>query len=136
MRRTLILGLGATLALAATPFSLAKVEAATRYAVVGIQNTTHVTVRMEHRWGDGQWKLDVLPPGERKWFWWTYRHANENSSPRFHVRFDSDLHPGKRFTIDYDLKKSAAPAPSWEYAHKYLFRYDGARKYIDLFDQR
>jgi hypothetical protein len=136
MLRTIILVLVATVALAATPFGLEKADAANRYAVVGVENSTHVTVRMHHRWGDGQWKTDVLTPGGRKWFWWTYDHANENSSPRFHVRFDSDLHPGKIFTINYDLRKNAAPAPSWESAHKYMFRFDGSRNYIDLYDQR
>ena len=136
MIRTLTLGLLVTLALAATPLIPATAEAASRYAVVGVENTTHVTIRMQHRWGDGDWRTDVLTPGERKWFWWTYGHANENSSPRFHVRFDSDLHPGQIFTIDYDLRKNAAPVPEWAYAHQYAFRYDGNRNYIDLYDRR
>jgi ABC-type amino acid transport substrate-binding protein len=65
---------------------------------------------LQHKWGDGERKRDVVPPGGRKWFWWTYAHANNNHSPKFHVQFDSDLHPGKVFTINYDLKKNAAPA--------------------------
>ena len=75
-----------------------------------------------------------LKPGEKKWFWWTYDFANEDKSPPFHVRFDSDLKPGEVFEIGYHLKKNAAPAPDWKYAHKYIFKYDGDRKYIDLYE--
>ena len=127
----------AFLALAlATIGSTAIVMAANRFAVVGVENGTHVTIRMEHKWGDGSWKLDVLPPGGRKWLWHTYDNPNENRSPRFHLRFDSDLQPGKRFDINYDLKKRAAPAHDWEDAHKYVFRFDGNRNYIDLYEKR
>ncbi|HMF98442.1 MAG TPA: hypothetical protein VKE96_29280 [Vicinamibacterales bacterium] len=122
------------LTLAATGLA-AVVGAANRFAVVGVENGTHVTIRMHHRWGDGSWTTDVLQPGGRKWFWQTYDYANENRSDRFHVRFDSDLHPGQMFTIDYDLKKNAAPAHEWENAHKYIFRYDGSRNFIDLYQQ-
>jgi hypothetical protein len=108
-------------------------EASNRFAVVGLENGTHVTIRVQHKWGDGQWKEDVVPPGGRKWFWWTYAHANDNTSPKFHVKFDSDLHPGKIFTINYDLKKNAAPAHEWENARQYVFKYDGTRDYIDLY---
>ncbi|MBY0458797.1 MAG: hypothetical protein K2V38_15780, partial [Gemmataceae bacterium] len=90
----------------------------------------------QHKWGDGQWHTDVLKPGERKWFWHTYAFANENKSPRFHVKFDSDLKPGSVFTIDYDLKKNAAPAHDWKDAHKYVFEYDGNRQFIDLFEKK
>src|SRR5262249_35137214 len=102
----------AALILAATGLT-AVVAAANRFAVVGVENATHVTIRMHHRWGDGSWTTDVLQPGGRKWFWQTYDYANENRSDRFHVRFDSDLHPGQMFTINYDLKKNAAPAHEW-----------------------
>ena len=103
--------------------------------MVGIENPTKVTIRLQHKWGDGQWTTDTLKPGEKKWFWWTYNRPNEDKSPRFYVRFDSDLHPGKVFEIDYDLKKNAAPAPDWEYAHKYFFKFDGDGNYIDLYER-
>jgi hypothetical protein len=112
------------------------VMAANRFAVVGVENATHVTIRMEHKWGGGgSWNRDVLQPGGKKWFWHTYDHANENRSPKFHVRFDSDLNPGKLFNINYDLKKNAAAAHEWDNARKYVFRYDGNRKYIDLYER-
>ena len=110
----------------------ATLAAANRFAVVGIENGTHVTIRLQHKWGDGTWMTDVLRPGGRKWFWHEYSRANENRSPKFHVRFDSDLNPGDVFHINYALEKRAAPAHDWEDANKYVFRYDGNRKYIDL----
>jgi hypothetical protein len=136
MFRTTLLALAAPLAIAATVFSPSKAEAANRFAVVGIENTTQNTINLQHKWGDGEWKKDVLKPGERKWFWHTYAFAGENKSPRFHVRFDSDLQPGKLFTINYDLKKNAAPAHDWEDAHKYVFKYDGNRTFIDLYEKK
>src|SRR5262245_6367955 len=131
-RRTHV-ALVAGLVLAVTGFT-AVVTAANRFAVVGVENATDVTIRMEHKWGDGPWRRDVIAPGARKWFWETYDYANENHSRNFHVRFDSDLTPGQ-FTIRHDLKKNAAPAHEWENARKYAFRYDGNRKYIDLYQQ-
>jgi hypothetical protein len=110
--------------------------AASRFAVVGVENGTQVTIRLQHKWGDGAWRTDVLRPGARKWFWHEYDRANENRSPAFRVRFDSDLNPGEMFQINYALKKNAAPAHEWENAHKYVFRYDGNRNYIDLYDMR
>ena len=121
------------LVLAAIDFGAIRVYAANRFAVVGLENATHVTIRLYHKWGDGEWTQDVIPAGGRKWYWWTY--ANANHSPRFQVRFDSDLAPGKMFNINYDLRKRAAPAHDWEDAYKYIFRYDGNRSYIDLYSR-
>src|SRR5687767_829363 len=87
--------MGALVGLMATGLVTNTVQAANRFAVVGVENGTHVTIRMYHKWGNGEWKTDVIRPGGRKWFWQTYDHANENRSSKFHVKFDSDLQPGK-----------------------------------------
>ena len=112
------------------------VAAANRFAVVGVENGTQVTIRLQHKWGNGEWRTDVLRPGYKKWFWREDDHANQNSSAPFHVRFDSDLNPGQMFSINYALKKNASPAHEWANAHKYIFRYDGTRNYIDLYEAR
>jgi len=112
------------------------VTATNRFAVVGVENGTQVTIRLQHKWGDGAWRTDVLQPGQRKWFWQQYDEPNENRSPKFFVRFDSDLNPGEVFNINYALKKNAQPAHEWANAHKYIFKYDGSRKYIDLLENR
>jgi hypothetical protein len=123
------------LAFCANFFGSPNVEAADRFGVVGIENATNVTVRLQHRWGDGQWATDVLSPGGRKWYWWEYRQANEDKSPPFNVRFDSDLSPG-RFYEKYDLGKYRAPDHDWNSAHKYVFKYNGNHSFIELFDQK
>jgi hypothetical protein len=129
----LIRAMLALLVIVVTDIAAMRADAANRFAVVGVENSTHVTIRVYHKWGDGEWKQDVIPAGGKKWYWWTYANANDNHSPKFHVRFDSDLNPGKIFTINYDLTKNAAPAHDWEDAQKYVFKYDGNRNYIDLY---
>ena len=123
------------LAVVAATFVPLRSEAADRFGVVGVDNSTRVTIRLQHRWGDGQWASETLPPGTHKWYWWEYTTANEDKSPPFHVRFDSDLSPG-RFVEKYDLKKNRAPAHEWHFAHKYTFKYDGNEKFVELFEDR
>lgn len=109
--------------------------AADRFAVVGIENTTKANIRMEHRWGEASWQTDVLAPGKRRLISWEYKKQNANESPKLHVRFDSDVSPGK-YIENYDLNKKACPDKIWECAHKYVFRYDtGTKKFIELYDQ-
>lgn len=135
MTRTRILALATTLALAATLCNTPRAEAVDRFGVVGIENATQVTIRLNHRWGDAQWTLDVLAPGQRKWYWWTFSRPNEDRTPPFHVQFDSDLSPGK-FVEKYDLRPYQASAHEWENAHKYIFRYDSGKKFIELYDEK
>ena len=91
------LAFGLLLSLSALAGSAPQSHAADRFGVVGIENTTHVTVRFQHRWGDRSWNEDVLAPGAKKWFAWEFSHAGEDMTPTFHVKFDSDLSPGKFF---------------------------------------
>ena len=135
MLRKTALTLAIPLTLAATLCGSRTAEAADRFGVVGIENKTRVPIRLQHRWGDGEWRVDLLGPGTRKWYWWEYQAANENRSPPFHVKFDSDLSPGQFFE-KYDLKKRAAPAHDWDFAHKYVFKYNGNTSFVDLYDQR
>jgi hypothetical protein len=58
MLRTMTLALAVPLALAAI-CGIPKAEAADRFGVVGIENATQVTIRLQHRWGDGQWTTDA-----------------------------------------------------------------------------
>jgi hypothetical protein len=135
MYRRTMLALAVPLALATTLGVSPKAEAADRFGVVGIENATHVTIRLQHRWGDGPWSTDVMSPGARKWYWSEYHVANQDRSPPFHVRFDSDLSPGT-FYEKYDLRKNRAPDHDWNYAHKYTFKYNGNRSFIELYEER
>jgi hypothetical protein len=130
-----ILALTLPLVLAATLYGPSKAAAADRFAVIGVENTTHVNVNLQHRWGEGQWANDVLPPGGKKWYWHEFTVANQDTNPPFHVRFDSDLSPGK-FEERYHLLAYRAPDHQWEFAHKYVFRYDRSKNFIELFDER
>ncbi len=135
MKRRMIVALAALVVLATVLCTPPKADAADRFAVVGIENATHVTIRLQHKWGDEQWKMDVIAPGNRKWYWWTYSRPNEDRSPPFHVRFDSDLSPGQ-FVENYNLKKRAAPDHTWNFAEKYIFRYDRSKNFIELYPER
>jgi hypothetical protein len=136
MIRTAILILATSLA--ATICNLPSAKAADRFGVIGIENATHVTIRLQHRWLEKEstpWGSDVLAPGHRKWYWWPFSRPNEDKTPPFHVRFDSDLSPGT-FVEKYHLNAFQAPAHEWENAHKYIFRYDGGGKFIELYDEK
>jgi hypothetical protein len=71
-------------------------------------------------------------PAEKRWFSHEYKFANENHSPTFRIRSDSDL-SGQRFNITYKLERRAAVGQGYGYGKKYAFRYDGGdRRFIDL----
>jgi hypothetical protein len=130
------------LAFASNLFGSPNVAAADRFGVVGIENATLTTISFQHRWGDGQWVEEVISPGARKWYWWEYQQANEDSSPPFNVRVtsgstyvDLDGHSGNGW-FKYTLGKYRAPVHDWNYAHKYVFR-DSRNKPsgLELFDE-
>jgi hypothetical protein len=129
------LAFGFLLSLSALSWSATQSHAADRFGVVGVENTTHVTVRFQHKWGDSAWNEDVLPPGQKKWFAWEFSRAGQDVTPTFHVKFDSDLSPGKFFE-GYHLVAYQAPDRGWDFAHKYSFQYDRTRNFIDLFDEK
>jgi hypothetical protein len=127
--------LAGPLAVTSILFVAPPAEAADRFAVIGVENSTNVTVRMDHRWGEGQWATDVLSPGTRRWFSWEFSVQNQDQNPPFHVRFDSDLSPGK-FEERYHLMAFRAPVNDWPHAHKYIFRFDGNQRFIELYDEK
>lgn len=53
----------------------------------------------------------------------------KDRSPVFHVRFDSDIAPGQF------VEKYRAPVNDWQHAHKHVFRFDGGRRFIELYDE-
>ena len=129
------LAFGLLLSVLAFSANVPQARAADRFGVIGIENTTHVTVRFQHKWGEAAWSSDVLAPGQKKWFAWEFARANEDRTPTFHVRFDSDLSPGKFFE-GYRLQAFQAPDRGWDFAHKYSFKYDKTKNFIDLFDEK
>ncbi len=137
MIRLSLLALAAPVALVATMFSPGTAEAANRFAVTGIENKSTHTITYSYKWGNDPWHTATIKPGEQRLHWWTYDKANENHSPDFHVRFDSEFDPKQKpFFISYKLKRSAAPAHDWEDAHKYVFKNDGNKFFVDLYEKK
>jgi hypothetical protein len=108
--------------------------AANRYGVVCLMNETGVTINYIYKVGNnGTWQEQQLEPNGRRWFWHQYDRANEDRSPPFYIKFDSDLRAGRRFAIEYHLTRYAAIGQGCECGKRYAFRYDrGDRRYIDL----
>ena len=118
------------LALAAT-----SATAATRYAVIAVENATNnATVGMSFRWGEGEWKTRRLKPGERHYFCHKFDKPNENKNPPFHIKFDSDVRPGE-YVERYHLKALAAADCGFEQGHKYKFKYEVKGKFVELYDE-
>jgi hypothetical protein len=108
-------------------------SAANRYGVIGLSNETQVTINYQFQVGDGPWQSKSIAPGGKYWFSHEYERANENRSPAFRIRFDSDIRRGRDFTIKYKLERRAAIGQGYQYGKKYAFRYDGGdRRYVDL----
>ena len=69
----------------------------------------------------------------RRWFSHHYDRPNEDRSPPLYVKFDSDVRAGRKFNIEYHLKRLAAIGQRCEYGKQYVFRYDRrGRRCIDL----
>ena len=137
MVRTSLLALVAPLALVATAFSADTASAADRFAVTGIENKSTHTIRYQYKWGNGSWQSATLKPGERRLHWYTYPKANENKSPELDIRFDSEFDPKQKpFFITYKVKRNHAPVHDWAYAHKYVFKNDGNKYYVDLYEEK
>jgi hypothetical protein len=111
----------------------APAAAADRYGVIGMTNRTNITVNFQYKVGDGTWGSKKIAPGEKLWFAHEYKKINEDRSPPFYIRFDSDLRKGKNFTTEYKLERRAAVGQSYEHGKKYAFEYEkGDRNFIDL----
>ena len=137
MVRSSLMALVAPVAIAAAMFSPAKAEAANRFAVTGIENKSTQTIKYSYKWGNDAWVTATLKPGEQRLHWLTYGTVNENKSPAFRVRFDSEFDPKQKpIFIEYVLKKNAAPAHDWEDAHKYVFKNDGNQFFVDLYEKK
>ena len=108
--------------------------AANRYGVICLTNETEATIHYIYKLGsNGTWQEGQLGPSARRWFSHQYDRADEDRSPPFYLKFDSDLRGGRRFDIGYHLKRYAAAGQGCEYGKQYAFRYDrGDRRYIDL----
>jgi hypothetical protein len=111
--------------------------AADRFGVVGLTNQTDFTIKFYTKTGSNDWIFGTIAPGARLWYSHTYDFANENRSPVYSVRFDSDLRRSggvqKNFWIVRPLQHRAAVGQSYDEGKKYAFVYDdGNRQFIDI----
>jgi hypothetical protein len=109
-------------------------SAANRYGVICLMHETGVTIPYIYKVGrNGTWQAQQLEPSGRRWFSHQYGRSNEDRSPPFYMKFDSDARAGRRFNIEYHLEHYAAIGQGCEYGKQYAFRYDrGDRRYLDL----
>jgi hypothetical protein len=107
-------------------------QAANRYGVVCLHNKTDTPINFTVKTGNGPWELYTLEPDTNLTFWNTYEYQNQNRSPIFEVRFDSDLSEGSYY-LQYRLERRAAEGNSCSEGKQYAFKYEpGNQDFIDL----
>jgi hypothetical protein len=99
----------------------AEVVGGMRYGIVTIHNETPYVIRYSYRIGDGNWHQVTLEPKHCRYYWHEYAYANENRSPNFHIRFDSDMTSGVA-TRRLTLSRNRAPYVKSEFGRHYDFK--------------
>jgi hypothetical protein len=105
-----------------------------QYGIVTIHNKTSVTINFASRIGDGAWHQEKLQAGHYRYFYHRYAQGGSRTSPRLHVRFDSDLGPGVTMR-GYFLKRKSAAWPNPDYGRHYNFKYSSDGQ-IDIFSEQ
>jgi hypothetical protein len=76
-----------------------------------------------------------LAAGANHWWSHKYDRPNENRSPDFVLKFDSDGRAGSEYGDTRVLRGNAAPEQNFDLGHKYVFRYDDpSKRYVKLID--
>ncbi|KYH02062.1 hypothetical protein [Bradyrhizobium sp. DOA1] len=102
------------------------------YGVVCLRNDTRANITYSRKVGDGGWETRFLAPGNLWKIAHRYDHANENSSPKVHVRYDADA-TGRKFSQTRDLERRAAVGDTCQEANVYAFQYEASnRSFISL----
>jgi hypothetical protein len=109
----------------------AQVIGGNRYGIVTVHNTTPWTIKYSYRIGDGAWRQTSVEPGHRRYYWHKYAFANENRSPWFHIRFDSDMGPGAAWR-QYRLERNPAAWVHADFGRHYDFKSVAGNR-VDLF---
>jgi len=104
-----------------------------QYGIMTIHNKTSATINFAYRIGDGAWHQESLQAGHYRYFSHRYAQGGPKTSPRLHVRFDSDLGPGMSMR-GYSLKRNSAAWPNPDYGRHYNFRYRSDDQ-IDIFSE-
>ena len=100
--------------LVATP-----VFAQEHYAVTCISTATDTTVHFFYRYGNNEWKLIEVSPGESHYMSWEYDYANQNRSPQLQIRYN-DIPDTQHFTT-YNVKGYASSSQNCVEGKQYEF---------------
>jgi hypothetical protein len=134
VKRQLYLNLAPTLGptLKLEPRSGEPSTAASRYGVVCLHNHTDDPINFRVSIGDDSWTRETLAPDTTLTFSHRYKYPNEDRSPIFEVRFNSDL-TGSRDYVHKELERRSAVGKSCSEGMNYAFEYErNNRNFIDL----
>ena len=109
----------------------AQVVGGNRYGIVTVHNKTQWTIKYSYRIGNGAWHQASVEPGRLRYYWHEYDFANENRSPSFHIRFDSDMGPGAAWR-QFRLERNPAAWVNAEFGRHYDFKAQAGNQ-INLF---
>ena len=104
------------------PTASAQVLGGNRYGIVTIHNTIGSIINYSYRIGNGDWHQASIKPGHYRYYYHTYDFANENRSPLFRIRFDSDMEAGVA-RRELTLRRNPAPWVNAEFGRHYDFKY-------------
>jgi hypothetical protein len=109
----------------------AQVIGGNRYGIVTIHNKTPWTIKYSYRIGNGPWHQTSVEPEHHRYYWHKYDFANENRSPSFHIRFDSDMGRGAAWR-EFHLKRNPAAWVHPDFGRHYDLKSIGGNQ-INLF---
>jgi hypothetical protein len=109
----------------------AQVIGGNRYGIVTVHNDSQRTINYSYRIGNSAWRQSSVGPGRLRYYWHRYAFANENHSPSFHIRFDSDMGPGAAWR-QYHLKRNPAAWVHSDFGKHYAFKSVSGNR-VDLF---
>ncbi len=108
MSRFSALLLTSAVALSSTVLISSPAKAVERYGLVCIYNPTQLNITyLTHR-GKGNFTSTTLGPEQSEMHWWEFKYANQDSTPRLYIKFDSQV-GSQQFDIRYQLPVGAVP---------------------------
>lgn len=115
-------------------FGDSDVNAADRFAMVKISNTSDIVLNFDYRFGNGPWQSVTLQPGQWQGLYAGFTYPNSYVHDTITIRFDEDLRPGRDFWREFLPYVTYTPDVDYSRAFQYYFTYDGyQREFVDMF---
>lgn len=109
-------------------------QAADRYALVKVVNTSNITLNFQYQFDNGEWRSASLKPGHWYGIYAGFTAPGSYKHSLIRLRYDEDLRLGRdhyRLLTPY-VKYS--PDIDYHRAQVYHFGYDGAlQQFVDMF---